>query len=279
MDMHSPLSNYVEHLHRHGVVFRVSETIRHDSDVTQSDLDDDRSPRQLTISPTISVTEFHGSGRGASHATMMLARSLVSDTSISTGTRVLDLGSGTGVLSQVVVQKGGRCIAAELDPHANALASKGMGSTNLSWRILTTDLLENEGEDIDEMQDLIVANLPQKPTPHREQLPLANAGGPDGARLYRAVLPLCNRLLKTGGVLAFMLHSLPDPSFLRTLQTTHALTLIAWRLRFLGSDEFPDLLPYWQKRHDAGSSLLLSINGRVAILMGVWLAQRLKGAA
>jgi methylase of polypeptide subunit release factors len=186
---------------------------------------------------------------------------------------VLELGSGTGVLSITAAMMGAQVTSMELDPAANGLARQNFEVAGLPHRIISTDIL-NSQIDPSGMYSLIIANLPHKPVPSDGDLPLANDGGPHGTEVFEAVLPFLKSSLDRQGEFLFLQHSLPSPSFLITLQKDFELTLCAWRQRFINTNEFPELMPYWIDRHATGESYVSNINGKQALIFCAWRARR-----
>ena len=273
----SPLNDYMAHLTRHGVELNVSPSVRHDDDVTGSSLASQSSPRDLEFAPDVVIREHHADGIGASHATMTLGRTLCQDCSIDSSTRMIELGSGTGVLSMAAAFRGASVTSVELNSRANDWARRNFRNAKLPSRIVEADILSGSSPRFSEKFDLMVANLPHKPVPNADNLPLANNGGPDGTSFYQAMLPIARNILTDQGEILFLLHSLPSSQALLNMQEFFSLTVCAWRIRFLGHEEYPTLVPYWLDREEKGQSFLHHQDGRHALVFCVWHAKPRQG--
>lgn len=132
--------------------------------------------------------------------------------------RVLDVGTGTGVLALAAVWAGARDVTA-IDICARAVASTRLNAAlhGLPVRARLSDLARVP---VEERFDLVIANPPYVPAPSLRRRAHSRArawdAGPDG----RAVLdPLCARastLVAPGGQLLMVHSALSDPA--RTLE-------------------------------------------------------------
>jgi predicted O-methyltransferase YrrM len=274
MDCSEPLDAYLAYLRAWRVEFGVSDSLRHEPNVHSSSLENQSSPRTLEISPSLHVLEHHTDGLGATHATMTLARSLCNDVQFSPDMRAIELGSGTGVLSITAALLGATITSVELNQDANELARHNFQEAGLVPAILNANILDSTHAMSDAPYDLVIANLPQKPTDPDCKLRLANDGGIDGISLYDAALPFLRTSLSLAGQFLFFQHSLPSPSWLVSLQRDFRLTLCAWRQRFIRDGEFDDLLPFWAKRHKEKTSFLQSSSDGDSLVFCAWHAER-----
>ncbi len=138
------------------------------------------------------------------------------------GRRVLDLGTGNGLLALESAASGSRVVATDLNPHALRELRRRAGALGLGLEAVRTDLARGLGR-----FDRVLANPPYLPTRRRERDPdrwtnLALDGGPDGCRVLARILgELPEHLVADGR--AFVLVS--------TVQRTSSLGALARRWR------------------------------------------------
>ena len=71
----------------------------------------------------------------------------------------------------------------------------------------------------------------------------------------------------------FFQHSLAHPRVLADLAGRYELTLLSWKLRVLGHDEYGSLQEWFVERSTAGTSFVGNANGRRHLIAGVWMAE------
>ncbi len=113
--------------------------------------------------------------------------------SVAPGTRLLEVGAGSGIAAMAAGRAGARVVATDRNPRALARLREAARSEGLDLDCVRTDLAYGLGR-----FDRVLANPPYLPTQPEERDPdpwanLALDGGPDGCR-----------------VLARLLHDLPD---------------------------------------------------------------------
>ena len=206
------------------------------------------------------------SGLGSNHATLSVARTILG--LLRPGDRFWDIGCGTGVLAVAAGLSGARSlVGADVDEHALALARRTGADANIAVDWCHGSLLEAVPDRFE--ADLVAANLPHKPCPDGA-LPLSQSGGPDGTRLHSEFAIQAEARLQPGASVCFCLHSLPHPQLLLQYHEAFDLTLHAWKRRFVGEGEFPDLWDGWAERIHAGTSYFADGH----LIVGVWVAKR-----
>ncbi len=127
--------------------------------------------------------------------------------------RILDVGTGSGVLAVVLAKEFPQAQVVALDQSAAALAVARENSRRHEVQdrvaLVQGDLLAPLAPE--PFFDIIVSNPPYVPTHEWEQLPLeirdheprlALDGGPDGLEVIRLLVPEVHHLLRPGGLLA-----------------------------------------------------------------------------
>lgn len=141
-----------------------------------ADLDRDQSGTVIEIDP--------GSGFGAGgHPTTLLCMRLLAELDLG-GTRVLDVGSGTGVLAIASVLFGAEeSVALDIAPEAEAATRANALNNGVADRVRVVD---HDLESLDDRFDVVVANI---------HAPILTAMAPD---LVRLTDPNSGRLLLSG---------------------------------------------------------------------------------
>ncbi|MEZ6194947.1 MAG: 50S ribosomal protein L11 methyltransferase [Planctomycetota bacterium] len=272
--MDSVLENYLARLRAAGLEFRVADDLQRRADaIGLGGREEERSDRVAWEGVgELRERAFPGARVGADHASHDVAAALARRASDLRGRRLLELGCGSGMVAVVAARLGAEVTAVDLDERAVRLTLENARANEVALEVRQGDLLEPvlEGASF----DWIVANLPHKPGVGAEGLPLAQAGGEDGAEVWERALPGIERLAPPGARLVFFMHSLPAPRLLRRIATTFALELVAWKLRRLEVDEYEGLRERFRARHEAGTSYLHHDDVGEALVAATWIGVR-----
>jgi HemK-related putative methylase len=122
------------------------------------------------------------------------------------GRRVLDIGTGSGILAIAGASVGREVVAGDINVRALQTAR-----LNAALNGVTSHVHLVEGDSAESFAgpfDLIVANPPFVPTPETNLFHTAGDGGPDGTRIIRRILCRAPQLLSETGVLVMNALSL-----------------------------------------------------------------------
>jgi SAM-dependent methyltransferase len=203
------------------------------------------------VAGTLGLREAADPARGLSsdHVTLFLARTLEREAASFRDRDVWEVGCGTGLLSALFGRLGARRLrATDVDPGSLELARSTAGLNRVRVETAQTSLFE--GAPWREPADVLVADLPQKPS-DRPGVPLSQDGGPEGTRLLVPFLEESIRWLRPGGRLYFFVHTLPHPSALRRLHELYQVRLLAVMRRIFDPGSFAGIVPYLRRRRDA----------------------------
>ncbi len=270
--MEHALEQYFLHLERAGLKPASDWRLHRDPDVKPSTAKA-RDPVSgcLELSPGLRLLESVSGGIRSDHATLAVARVLVERSEELSGTRLLEIGCGTGVLSILAARLGARVTATDLDEDALALAANNARANQVDVDVRYGSLLDPL--DSSERFRWIVANLPQKPASKEGLLPLANWGGPEGDELFQGLFGGIVPHLDPEGRALFFMHSLPHPRFLARLQEDFDLRPLRWYLRWIERGEFGSLGEVFEERSRKGLSHLHHEGDDAALVCCVWSAQ------
>ncbi|MEV7780155.1 HemK2/MTQ2 family protein methyltransferase [Kitasatospora sp. NPDC088351] len=154
--------------------------------------------------------------------------------SLDAASRVLDLGTGTGVVALAAAGSGARVTAVDLSARAVATAWLNARLNRRRVRLLRGDLAAPVAG---QRFDLITANPPYVPTCEdvarpRPRRTLAWDAGADGRLLLDRICREAPQLLARGGVLLLVQSSLADvPATLATLRSAGLRVAVATRRR------------------------------------------------
>lgn len=267
------LESYLDHLAEAGVAFEVSDDLARDPDQPGRPHANGDVVRDLVLEGLPPIREHRDPARtlSACHATRSVARAMARNGLVRAGKAFWDVGCGTGVLAIVARLLGaGPVYGTDVDPDALALAARNVEAAGIDVTLGESSLLER-GFDMG-AGGLVAANLPHKPSRGTGVLPLSQDGGPEGDRLFAAMLDQVDALGADTRLL-FFLHSLPHPRLLARIGREHRLVLRSWKRRFLEPGEYGTLNDWFLERHAAGTSYVGTTNeGRHYLVCGVWVA-------
>jgi release factor glutamine methyltransferase len=135
---------------------------------------------------------------------------------IPKGAKVLDVGTGTGILALAAAKNAALVVGVDVNPKAVALAkenARANGITNAEFR--EGDLFSAIGGD--ERFDVIVFNPPYLPVEEYDLLGKAWSGGKDGMEAIRRFLVEAPSHLRENGMILLLLSSLNDFDEVRKL--------------------------------------------------------------
>jgi release factor glutamine methyltransferase len=156
---------------------------------------------------------LHGDVYRPAEDTFLLARAVHEH--VERGSRVLEVGCGTGLVALTAAAAGAHVTATDANPHAVAVAQEAARQNRLPVEVVQADLMEGVGGPF----DVVAFNPPYLPTAPDEYVPgplnLAFDGGPDG---NQTVLRFVGQLakLRPRPATVLVVHStLSDPAPLR----------------------------------------------------------------
>jgi len=273
--MSDALKQYVRFLRSSGAKFEIADDLVRDPDHVGSLLPDVVRPRIHGDLIERELLEWDQPARslGSDHATLSTAGVLARMGAALNGKRFLDLGCGTGLFGILAAALGAQVVATDIDAEAIKLCKKNARLNDVQLDLRQGNLCDPITND--EIFDVVVMNLPQKPAPLRGHgLPLGNMGGPDGDTLLASAIPCVAANQREQGRLLFFLHSLPHPRILRLIESYYDLTLIVWKIRWFAADEFQELLPFFRERAASGTSFLWQDADREGLVAGIWQGTR-----
>lgn len=144
--------------------------------------------------------------------TFLLARAVAD--AVGPGTRFLEIGCGSGLVSLVAARHGGLVTCTDMNPQAVALARHNAKQNGLKVTALEGDLFAGATGPF----DVVAFNPPYLPTAPDEQVPgplnLAFDGGPDGNRVVLRFAAQLAVLPHRPATLLVVHSSLADPTAL-----------------------------------------------------------------
>lgn len=133
---------------------------------------------------------------------------------VGPGTRLLEVGAGSGLAALTAARRGARVVATDLNPHALRLLRARARSEGVDLALVRTDLARGLGR-----FDRLLANPPYLPTGPEERDPdpwhnLALDGGRDGCRVLRRLVEQLGDHLVPNGSAFVVVSSLQAPGAL-----------------------------------------------------------------
>ncbi len=137
---------------------------------------------------------------------------------VASGTRLLEVGAGTGLAALTAARRGARVVATDLNPHALDFLRDRARAEGLDLTLVRTDLARGLGR-----FDRLLANPPYLPTRPEDRDPdrwhnLALDGGPDGCRVFARLVDDLAEHLRTNGAAFVVVSSLQQPSSLAEIR-------------------------------------------------------------
>ncbi|WP_400249928.1 HemK2/MTQ2 family protein methyltransferase [Methanomethylophilus alvi] len=142
---------------------------------------------------------------------------------IRIGEKVLEIGTGSGIVSIQCALNGADVVCGDINPRAVALARRNAAANGVDIDVRETDVYSN----IDGRFDTIVFNLPYLPVEDEGELAKAWSGGPDGLGPLPRLLEGAPEHLLPDGRVVVVVSSLMDRAGLDK-------TLEGYEVRVLG---------------------------------------------
>jgi len=138
---------------------------------------------------------------------------------VAPGTRLLEVGAGTGLAALTAARRGAWVVATDLNPHALRWLRRKALSEPVDLAVVRTDLARGLGR-----FDRVLANPPYLPTLPDERDPdrwhnLALDGGPDGCRVMARLVSDLDEHLAPDGTAFVVVSSRQNPDSLRAIRT------------------------------------------------------------
>jgi len=141
--------------------------------------------------------------------TFLLARNL----SITKGERVLDMGTGCGILAVLAAEKAGKVVAVDINPYAVACARKNAELNGVAAKVEARVGNLFEAVEADEKFDLIIFNAPYLPVEGKEGkswIEKAWAGGKTGRAVIDRFISKASKYMAKNGRILLVQSSLSD---------------------------------------------------------------------
>ena len=122
------------------------------------------------------------------------------------GEDVLEIGTGTGIISIYCAMKGSRCTATDINKKALECAEKNSDLNGVKIEFHHGNLFQC----IDGKYDTIIFNPPYLPTEDNIEESEQWDGGSDGFKVIRPFLSTAHKFLKDNGEIYFILSDLTD---------------------------------------------------------------------
>ena len=120
---------------------------------------------------------------------------------VQSGDRVLDAGTGCGVLALHAALKGAQATGIDISPRAIATAESNAKRNRLSVKWLCEDYSVRSASEAS--VDIVVFNPPHNPTPSGVDVPMHADGGEDGTRVFAKFLRAAAKHVVPGGTIVF----------------------------------------------------------------------------
>jgi release factor glutamine methyltransferase len=138
--------------------------------------------------------------------TFLLARNL----SINDGARVLDMGTGCGILAVLAAEKAGKAVAVDVNPHAVACARKNAELNGVAAKVEARVGNLFEAVESDEKFDLIIFNAPYLPVKEGEGRSWIEKAWAGGRTVIDLFIDKASKYLAKKGRILLVQSSLSD---------------------------------------------------------------------
>ena len=146
------------------------------------------------------------------------------------GKRVLDMGTGTGIVAVAAARAGADVTAVDVNPLAVRCCEENARRNGVRIRVILSDLFER----VDGTYDFITFNPPYLPgTDDDPDYDLAWSGGKDGRAVVDRFLVQFPRYLRRDGALLLVQSSLNDPE-----KTKHLLKELGFCTRIVAKKNY-----------------------------------------
>ena len=142
------------------------------------------------------------------------------------GKKVLDVGTGSGVLGLYCAMQGARVTASDIDELAVTEAGRNAEKLRAQLELLVSDLFSN----VPGRFDLVLFNPPYLPSEHIEDRSVD--GGPKGTLIVDRFLDDLGAHLEKNGCALLLLSSLNDPAFVKLRHDVFEFSTVARRPLF-----------------------------------------------
>ena len=146
---------------------------------------------------------------------------------IAPGMEVLEIGSGSGIVSIHAALEGAEVTSVDINPKAVALTTENASRMGARLKkVVLSDLFS----EVDGRFDLVLFNLPYLPVEEGEvdgMIEKAWAGGKDGMGPFPELVRQCPEHLKKGGKLVVVVSSLMDQGALGEVLRGHPVRVLA----------------------------------------------------
>ena len=142
---------------------------------------------------------------------------LIESLEVKSGERILEIGCGSGVVSIHCAKNGCSVTAVDINPSAVECTKENAQLNGVDIDVRLSDLFEN----VSEMFDTIVFNLPYLPVIDEGELAKAWSGGEDGMGPLPRLIAEANEHLYENGRVVVVVSSLMDQNKLNALLSEH----------------------------------------------------------
>jgi release factor glutamine methyltransferase len=135
-----------------------------------------------------------------------MMKAVIENSKLKTRDRVLDMGTGSGILAIAAAKKGCSVTAVDINPEAIKVAKENASKENLEINFILSDLFQN----VNGKFDLIIFNAPYVPTENSEPKTMESKawdGGETGLEVVNLFLSSVRDYLNEGGKIFLLVSS------------------------------------------------------------------------